>query len=241
MKQLVYIAPVILLCACSTNKPPISHAHLGHALTGWHDTPSQNGLLDVAESEGDNAWRELDKALSAETDACDTEYHLENVIHSLNPEHQPTGNGDGYGAIAALRKTRQHVLFAADTNDASENVKHTAEQFSQYSDAAIESMLLALAQARYAASFPPSRIAEHLPPLKKQLELALFGSDLDNDGTIGNLPEESGLKQLRAMLEDMIANEIDPEWQPVPNTYLFGVIRLPNGQWGYKSSHNSAY
>jgi hypothetical protein len=58
----------------------------------------------------------------------------------------------------------------------------------------------------------------------------LDGEDADGDGVVGSKPAEYGMKQLRARLDEMIARE-DPPYRTVDDTYLFNLVRLPNGKW----------
>ena len=50
---------------CVTEAPPtIAHAHIGHAVTGWHDTPEQQGLLVTAAREAEIGYNHAGFALA---------------------------------------------------------------------------------------------------------------------------------------------------------------------------------
>ena len=45
-------AIALLITGCVTvDLPSIAHVHVGHAITGWNDTPGGRGLCDVAQNE----------------------------------------------------------------------------------------------------------------------------------------------------------------------------------------------
>jgi len=224
----------LLVCsACATSQPTLSHAHIGHSLTGWHDTPDQAGLFVVAERESRNALDEIALAQRSVADVCAARDHVKNVVHSLNPELEPTGTGLGYGALRALEGARKHVGFAAETKDASESVVYLEQEFGEHAAAATDQLLIALATARSAIAAPPGEIASRLPELEDALRHGVYGKDLDHDGIVGSLPEESGVVQLRMQLSDLIANEVEPPYRPVSKRHLFGVTRNDEGHWVY--------
>src|SRR5688572_24542919 len=105
MNSLARLAVVVAfgssLFGCAHQQPLISHAHVGHGLTHWQDTPGNKGLFTVAREEIDIARRETEAALIAPTGA-DKATHIKNAAHALNPDVQPSGTGLGYGAIRAL-------------------------------------------------------------------------------------------------------------------------------------------
>jgi len=89
------------LFGCASQQPLISHAHVGHGLTTWQDTPGNKGLFTVAREEIDIARHEADAALGAAS-AAEKATHINNAVHALNPDVQSKGTGLGYGAIRAL-------------------------------------------------------------------------------------------------------------------------------------------
>lgn len=63
----------------------------------------------------------------------------------------------------------------------------------------------------------------------------LSGVDSDGDGKIGSSPDEFGVKQLHTELFAMIEREVPP-YTTVDTYYLFNVVRLPSGEWTFKST-----
>jgi uncharacterized lipoprotein YmbA len=49
------IAALLAMAGCSHRAPTIAHVHIGHAMTGWHDTPGKQGLFIVAEQKAAEA------------------------------------------------------------------------------------------------------------------------------------------------------------------------------------------
>ncbi len=227
---------VIMLAtvSCTRSLPSISHAHIGHSLTAWHDTPNNEGLFVVAEKEALNAFAELRLAHKSQSTPDVARQHIENIVHSLNPEVRATGTGLGYGAIKALQGAVRHIEFSSDIENASLNNKRSADVFAKHASSTTDLFLLALAQARLASSATGSALIEQIPELDNLLLHAIYGNDLDHNGIIGNNPDESGLVQLRAILSEMVANEVDPPYTPIGKKYLFGLVRLPDGNWVYK-------
>lgn len=234
MHKFVFMLPVILtITGCVRSAPLISHAHIGHALTAWHDTPAKEGLFKVAEKETNNAMQELQLAKRSLAEPCVAQHHVNNIVHSLNPDMQTEGSGLGYGAVPALSKTLKHLNFAAETHDASKNIRQSVVQFQEHAEATQDTLLLALAAARRAASAHPNDLPDLLPSVENALTHGYKGRDLDHDGLIGNLPDESGLVQLRERLSSLAANEVNPPYKPIGEGYLLGLIREPDGRWVY--------
>src|SRR4029450_7773253 len=96
-----------LLASCGRTLPLISHAHVGHALTTWRDTPDEQGLFVVAEKEITTVWQQAQAA--RQTSATVARQHSAGVVHALDPAHQATGPGLGYGGIRALTGAAQHI------------------------------------------------------------------------------------------------------------------------------------
>lgn len=229
-----WVATVVLISSCARSVPLISHAHIGHTLTAWHDTPENSGLFLVAEKETDNAKQEYSLASVAKDTPALAKVHVKNIIHSLNPDLQATGTGSGYGAVRALQGSIDHVKFAAVSEDASTNLRQSTKKFESHAQATLDQLLVALATARLVMAASDENFSKDLLALGDLLSSAVVGQDLDSDGVIGNQVGESGLQQLRAQLSDMLANEVAPPYHPVGRRYLFGMVKLPNGRWVYK-------
>ena len=103
-------------------EPPLVHAHIGHVMTAWRDTPGTVGLLTVAASDGRVAAAHALLTSKSET-LDDMKMHAGHVLHALDPTLEPKGPASGYGTKKALAGGLQHVGFAADVEGASPAVK----------------------------------------------------------------------------------------------------------------------
>ena len=107
-------------------EPPLVHAHIGHVMTAWRDTPGTVGLLTVAASDARVAAAHALLTSKSET-LDDMKMHAGHVLHALDPAIEPKGPASGYGAKKAAAGGLQHVGFAAGAEDASQAVKAHAE------------------------------------------------------------------------------------------------------------------
>jgi len=218
-------------------KPPsIAHAHIGHATTGWRYTPDQKGLYQVAEEETKIARDHAGYAVERLDNIDLIKLHVGHVMHALNPESQKEGPGLGFGAKKALTEAASHITYAAGSEDASENVRNFAEPFNRNAEAIVQRYDLILALGEEILQTSSNQDAAALAGEILILSRAnVEGTDSDGNNAIGPAADEYGLKQLRAQITDMINRE-NPPYRPVPQRYLFGLIRLPSGKWAYSSS-----
>ncbi|MEM7280616.1 MAG: hypothetical protein AAF438_03130 [Pseudomonadota bacterium] len=217
-----------LLIGCVQTQPLMSHAHVGHALTGWHDTPGQKGLFLVAEEELAIAVVESRSAWQSVRDAKARVQHLENALNALNPDLQPVGTGAGYGAIRALEGAIDHMEFAASSDDASDNFVASVIGISGFGDRVLER--LKQAQNLAAQAIKHEQPSDHLTrEVYAMIKSAYRGEDTDGDGRI-----DGGVLMLRDHLQAMLDREQNPRYEPVSRRYVLGLIRLPNGKWGYR-------
>ena len=219
----------LLLClyGCVQTQPLMSHAHVGHALTSWHDTPGQKGLFIVAEAELFHAVEEARAAWQNYRDPKARIRHLENVLNALNPDLQPVGSGAGYGAIRALNGAIDHMEFAATSDDASDNFVASVVGLSAFGDRISER--LKQTQELTADAIKSEAPSDHLThEIFTLLKSAYFGEDPDGDGN-----PSGGMLNLRDHLQAMLDRE-DPPYEPVSRRYVLGLVRLPNGSWGYR-------
>ncbi|MCP5368861.1 MAG: hypothetical protein H6907_18305 [Hyphomicrobiales bacterium] len=149
--------------------------------------------------------------------------------------------GLGFGMQRAIKEASDHIGFAGTSKDASANIRAGAEGF--VANAAIiaerNELIIALGQEVLASNSVPDAAAlveEILRLCRSNVE----GVDHDGNGAIGSRPDEYGLKQLRVHLSDMIARE-QPPYVPVAEKYLFGLIRLSNGEWAFKKSGGGGF
>ena len=106
-------------------EPPLVHAHIGHVMTAWRETPGQVGLLTIAQSDTRIAAAHT-LLLSKSTSLDDMKLHAGHVLHALDPTIETAGPASGYGAKKAAAGAMQHVGFTAAVDNASAAVKSHA-------------------------------------------------------------------------------------------------------------------
>jgi len=232
MKSVLIVFSLVVMAGCSQKLPLVSHAHVGHALTAWRDTPGEKGLFVVAENEVKTALDETSSAIASNQKAI-VDKHLARTLIALNPDLVKVKTTSGYGAVRALSGATDHLVFAAESDDASDNLKTLAYEFAEAQLAVINTMKLAAEVTLLAQQSSGQEQRDLLLQLRTILNGAVEGQDINNDGKIGPNKDEYGLLQLREMFSTALQNE-KPAYHPVEKKYLFGLIRLPSGGWAYR-------
>jgi hypothetical protein len=219
--SLITVACCLAFGGCAHRQPLISHAHVGHGLTHWTDTPDNKGLLQVAHEELETARREAEAALASNGNLEEKTRHIANVSHALSPgAGAQQGPGLGYGAIRALEAAVEHLEYAATSDDASANVVSSVAPVSEIGMGIV---------ARLRASNEKARAARDLG--RDSAALDQIALELRN----GLSEAAAGLVQLHAQLSAMLAREDQPKYEPVPRKYLLGLVRMPDGKWVFTS------
>ncbi len=242
----VLMMVILMLAGCATiNKvmvveetPTIAHVHIGHAITGWKHSPDQKGLFQVAEQEADIAFVHAGYAIEQPDNIDLIRLHTSHVMYAIDPKTRRQGPGTGFGLIRALTEATGHITYAAESDDASQNVIDFAKPFTKNARGVLErsELILALAEEIH----QDLSVQEAFALAEEILILAdanVKGIDKDGNGTIDVNPDEYGLKQLRHQMMEMVAKE-DPPYVPVAKRYLFGLIRLPSGKWDFSWNVN---
>lgn len=233
-------AALILQACVTTKEPAIAHVHIGHATAGWPDTPGKRGLFVIAEEDARTAAEQAALAASGGSDLESVQKHAADVGFALDPGGRSQGAGSGYGFLRALGGARDHILYAAESKDASDNIKAAAPAWASLADQVLEqgqlasALALEVAQLSSAADAVP--LSEELAAITVQIR---DGADTDSSGVIGDAPGEVGMRQLREELEAMIGRE-EPPYQPVARKYLFGLVRLPSGEWVFQTGKSGS-
>lgn len=245
---IIYCGIVLLASGCVQTYPLISHAHLGHSLTSWHDTPDNAGLLVTARKEVAVAMREADLAWLAQSDPNKVSYHLNNVVNALNPDLQPIGTGEGYGAVRALTGAVEHLEYAASSDDASLNMVASVAVLGEQGGAIIARLKAAVEMTQSSQNLDAQALGNLAFKLRHQLKFATEGRDLDSSGGIESETTEIGLNHFDGQLQAMLDRETDPPYEPLERKYVLGLVRLPNGTWDFRigrplrrSSSSAAY
>ena len=216
---------------CTTQQPLISHAHVGHALTTWHDTPGQQGLIDVAAGDLEIAEREASLSCANPLNGG-AEPHAANVLHALVPEALLEGPGSGYGALRAVMGTVEHLEYAATSKDASLNLVAAVAQLAAEGVSIHARLEVAAELAQNFLDTPPGNDRRDLcVQLLDELRVAVHGGVI---GPRADGPATMGFKALHHALLASLDRERDPAYEPVSRRYVLGLVRLPTGEWRYR-------
>ena len=214
---------VLTVTGCTSRPPTIAHVHIGHAITGVHVTPNQEGYLVTAERRGREAIGFV-QAAAASNDLVEIKKSVAAAVHATDSE-------EDFGVKQAIVMAANHITFASTSDDASVNVQRAAPIFATDITRVVERCdLIALVGKDVAASTSAKDAMPSVAELGKLTAANMEGDDSNGDGVVGSAPSEYGLAQLRKELQAMIARE-SPPYQTVPQWYLFNLVRLPNGKW----------
>lgn len=213
--------------ACMTQPPTIAHVHVGHAITAAHDTPDSEGYFVLTEQRARSAAGLADNAAGPGRTLAQRQSALADLNNVVN-------DGDTYPMTEAIREAASHVRFAADSDDASANVRAGAEAFETNIDGVLyRNNLINLYVRDALASDSDGEVEQLAGEIRKLASHNVSGEDLDGDGHIGSAPREYGVVQLRRDLDAMVARE-DPPYSTVDRWYLFNLVRLPSGEWIFR-------
>jgi hypothetical protein len=231
MKHLAAVALVLSLlgaAGCVSRPPTIAHVHIGHAITGVHVTPNQEGYMVTAERRGGEAV-EFSRLAAASNDLAVIKRNVAGAVKATDAE-------DNFGVKQAIVMASNHITFAATSDDASVNVQQAAPIFASHITRMVERCdLIVLLGKDVEASSSVEEASVSVAELGKLTPANVNGDDSNAEGSnaaagAGSLPSQYGLVQLRKELEAMIARET-PRYVTVPQWYLFNLVRLPNGRW----------
>jgi hypothetical protein len=223
LASLFVVLSILGTAGCVSRAPTIAHVHIGHAITGVHVTPNQEGYLVTAERRGGQAV-EFSRLAAGSTDLAVIKQNVAAAVKATDSE-------DDFGVKQAIVMAANHITFAATSDDASVNVQQAAPVFAAHITRVVErSDLIVLLGKDVEASTSAKEAAVSVVELGKLTQANVSGDDANGDGVVGSIPSEYGLVQLRKELEAMIARE-SPRYVTVPQWYLFNLVRLPNGRW----------
>jgi hypothetical protein len=217
------VLALLAAAGCVSRAPTIAHVHIGHAITGVHVTPNQEGYLVTAERRGGQAV-EFSHIAAGSTDLAVIKQNVAAAVKATDSE-------DDFGVKQAIVMAANHITFAATSDDASVNVQQAAPVFAAHITRVVERCeLIVLLGKDVEASTSAKEAAVSVVELGKLTQANVAGDDANGDGVVGSAPSEYGLVQLRKELEAMIGRET-PRYVTVPQWYLFNLVRLPNGRW----------
>lgn len=202
MIKFKHLSAVVLTAAIATftpNNPAYAgseaHAHIGHVVSSWEDTPSERGLLPTAFKESLVAAAHANYAVNAEGNLAAMKMHAGHVRHAIDPSVESSGPGLGYGLIKAAEGAVLHITLASEAADASAAVKSHTVHVTASLNAAIARSKAAMIEAdAIIAALDITVASEHAVTLAKLTKGALVGMDVDGDGEISWKGDEGGLK-----------------------------------------------
>lgn len=183
-----------------------AHAHMGHVLEAWNDTPDGKGLLPTAFREADVAQKHVGLALKTPDDLASLQVHLRHVLHALDPAMEKSGPGLGYGLINAAAGASKHAGFTAGSDGASDNVKAHAEHVTTALDNAVAAAKAAEAEVEKGLAASNAADAKSAAEaVQVLLAQAVDGKDANGDGSVSW--QEGGLQQARQHMGFMYKGE----------------------------------
>lgn len=223
------LAALLLLGGCAAKPPTIAHVHVGHALTGAHDTPDGEGYFVVAEER----TREANVLVAERVRPGASMDALRSSLRDLN---DIVNDRPDYALAGAVEEAISHIEFAADSADATPNVRRSAEEFKRNADGVLYRAGLVNLYVQDALNTDSRDELDQLADEIVRLVRAIReGEDMDGDDRVGNTPREVGMVQLRQELDAMIARE-DPPYATVDRWYLLNLVRMPSGDWIFRRS-----
>lgn len=208
--------------------PTIAHIHIGHAITGWPLTPNKQGLLVAAElssiAAATNAELMLKAARNGDMDRA--RKYLKETANAVDPGFLDKRATNEYGLRKAAAEAITHLQLAGEMEDASANVQRTitvtrikAQDLIDQSDELL---------AYFDAGVKAQKVAEMeiiAEEIVRTLNAIAGGPDY---------PDNYGLYNVREDVENMVARE-NPPYQLVDTYYLFNLVKLRDGKWGFAS------
>ncbi|MCC7458981.1 MAG: hypothetical protein IT390_18560 [Nitrospira sp.] len=217
------VSVAVWLAACvSLELPTFAHVHVGHAVTGWPDTPDQQGLLDAALRDAETAAEHAAFAVENARDVAGVKAHLGHVLHAVDPALEPHGPGSGFGLVKALSGSVEHLGFAQEAKDASPNLKAGL-------GGVIETLVAQRRDAQVLAAM--TRDARRASDAAEAVAYA-------HDVKLRAERLAARVADARRRLAVVLAAE-SPPYRPVARRYLFGIIRLPSGDWIFAPASRS--
>ena len=244
MKQtyawMTVILAILTVAGCSHRAPTIAHVHIGHAMTGWYDTPDKQGLFVLAENKAAESMKYAQAAADGSRDLARIKSNIDRAGMLSDSEAMGNETTAQYGVKQALAGAVSHITYAATSPDATANTQAFADDFAANAAAVMDRCDLITALSGDIGGTESVEEAVLLAPeIEKLARANLHGEDLDGDGIAGSTANEYGLAQLRRDIESMIARE-DPPYATVNKWYLFNLIRLPDGSWIFRKRQTTA-
>lgn len=186
----------------------MSHAHMGHVTDSWGDTPDEMGLLPTAMAEAEIAIFHATLAAQQLDNLAWMQTHANHVLHAVDATAIEAGPGLGYGVLAGAEGVAKHIIIAAESEDASENVEIHSVHVSTSANNTVARV--AVIKANITTILAASTAADAAAATQDNLRLAgllLAGFDANNDGVVDWTEGEGGLNEAHRHMEIMASGE----------------------------------
>jgi hypothetical protein len=202
MRTIAFVTFGAILLAGSLSSRAIVHGqanpvltHIGHVMDSFQAAPNQQGLLPTTHA---------GLALKNPDNLDAIKLHAGHVIHALDPEVEPKGPGQGFGAKKAAAGVAQHAQLAGKSQGASFVVAAKATQVAGAANNAAKRAdeVIALAQKVRAAT-AATEAATLMQQVNTTLAAMTNGVDTNKNGEITWDTPEGGLQQAQEQMQEM--------------------------------------
>ncbi len=173
----------------------MAHVHMGHVYDGWNDTPDGQGLLPTAIAEAEIAVLHAELAAQQLDNLDWMKTHALHVLHAIDASAIDAGPGLGYGVKKAALGAAKHVGFAAEADEATENVTLHAVHVASSANNTLSRIaeLVGYIDSIQAASSASAAAPAVQEMLRHAIQL-LDGRDANGDGSVSWHKDEGGLR-----------------------------------------------
>ncbi len=179
-----------------------SHLHMDHVLKAWPETSGGAGLLPAAQASANDALQAawFVRAYATTGDRARVRDSARSLAAVLT---------QGFGLRRAASGVADHIRFAADAADASDNVKLHAVHVATSAENVVRWTDEAMALARSAQfATRPGAATETARRIYSLVEQIIDGTDADGDGSISWTEGEGGLAQAAQHMGFMAQGEM---------------------------------
>ncbi|MGY8986304.1 MAG: hypothetical protein ACKVIX_06705 [Sphingomonadales bacterium] len=185
-----------------------AHAHIGHVVKGFGNTPDNMGMLHTSQAEAKVALDHSGFAISDLSNLASIKMHSRHLMHALNPSHIEGGPGLGYGMDKAVKGIIQHIELAAKSKDASDSLKMHAVHIKTSSRNVMKWSSEAMSLIHGILGMDNLKTAgESATKVNELMVSIMMGHDANGDGKIGWHEGEGGLAQASLHAKILSKNE----------------------------------
>ena len=171
----------------------VAHAHMGHVSEAWNDTPDGMGLLPTAIAEAEIAVFHATLAAKQPDNLDWMKTHSLHVLHAITASTDG-GPGLGYGVLKAASGVAKHIGFAAEADEATDNITlHATHIASSANNTVARVAEIAGYIHQIQAAGSASAAAPAVQQMLRHATQLLEGRDANGDGSVTWHKGEGGL------------------------------------------------